>query len=93
MLDLQMLFQYQNLLILLFGTVGGILLIDKAKVTMKHRIGVLLIFLAFLAKVYLEITQPWTSSSLPQVIFTSVMAICGIVCIFLRTEPKIIISR
>lgn len=90
MFDYHTLFQYHALWWLLLGTIGGLLLIDKAKVTIKHRIGVLLIFLAFLSQVYWEITQPWTSSSLCQVVFTSIMAIIGIGCIFNRTKTKIV---
>jgi threonine/homoserine efflux transporter RhtA len=64
--------QFHDLLWLVLATIGGLLLIDESKLRTRDRIGIILIFVAFLAQVYWEITQPWTTDSLGLVIFVSI---------------------
>ena len=64
--------QYPDLVWTVLGVIGGFLLLNESSLTRRNKAGVGLIFSSFLFQVYWRTTNPWSDSSLVQVIFVTV---------------------
>jgi hypothetical protein len=73
------------------AAIGGLLLVDSLP-NVKGKVGVWLIFFAFIFQTYWEITHPWNHYSLILVIYVSFFAIFGVIMVLLsslfKQKPK-----
>jgi hypothetical protein len=71
------------------GIIGGLLLIDSLTLTPKGKVGIWIIFAAFLFQVYWEITHPWASDTgILQVICVTVILVVGLLYMWARPRAK-----